>query len=261
MRLFNRNRDANINKKNVINNNYNINLVLINFIKQIYCCYSMTKGERFGKAVNYLRMQGIVAKNEDVAVKMGADPSNVSRSIKGTGGYPSDSFLRRFNMAFDNTFNLQWLLTGDGEMIEDAKPTVIVAGENNVYSIPLLPVSAQGGSLNDFVVSVKDSDCEKIISPIKGADYAMSVAGDSMSPEYPSGSQILIKRINERAFIDWGKVYVLDTCNGTVIKQLFPSKKAGMVICKSINPKFPPFEVSMTDVYGVYRVLMCMSVK
>ena len=89
----------------------------------------------------------------------------------------------------------------------------------------------------------------------------MSVAGDSMSPEYPSGSQILIKRINERAFIDWGKVYVLDTCNGTVIKQLFPSKKAGMVICKSINPKFPPFEVSMTDVYGVYRVLMCMSVK
>ncbi len=221
----------------------------------------MTKGERFGKAVNYLRMQGIVAKNEDVAVKMGADPSNVSRSIKGTGGYPSDSFLRRFNMAFDNTFNLQWLLTGDGEMIEDAKPTVIVAGENNVYSIPLLPVSAQGGSLNDFVVSVKDSDCEKIISPIKGADYAISVAGDSMAPEYPSGSQILIKRINERAFIDWGRVYVLDTCNGTIIKQLFPSKKPEMLLCKSINPKFPPFEVSLADVYGIYRVLMCMSVK
>lgn len=261
MRLFNRNRDANINKKNVINNNYSINLVLINFIKQIYCCYSMTKGERFGKAVNYLRMQGIVAKNEDVAVKMGADPSNVSRSIKGTGGYPSDSFLRRFNMAFDNTFNLQWLLTGDGEMIEDAKPTVIVAGENNVSSIPLLPVSAQGGSLNDFVVSVKDSDCEKIISPIKGADYAISVAGDSMAPEYPSGSQILIKRINERAFIDWGRVYVLDTCNGTIIKQLFPSKKPEMLLCKSINPKFPPFEVSLADVYGIYRVLMCMSVK
>ena len=79
----------------------------------------MTKNERFSKAVNYLRMQSIVAKNEDVAVKMGADPSNVSRSIKGTGGYPSDSFLCRFNTAFDNIFNLQWLLTGEGEMFLD----------------------------------------------------------------------------------------------------------------------------------------------
>lgn len=132
---------------------------------------------------------------------------------------------------------------------------------NDIYTIPLLPVSAQGGSLNDFVVSVKDSDCEKIISPIKGADYAISVAGDSMAPEYPSGSQILIKRINERAFIDWGRVYVLDTCNGTVIKKLFPSENADKVICKSINPDYPSFEVSMTDIYGVYRVLMCMSMK
>ena len=76
----------------------------------------MTKSERFGKAVNYLRMQGMVAKNEDVAIKMGADPSNVSRSVKGTGGYPSDSFLRRFNTAFDNIFNSKWLLNGEGDM-------------------------------------------------------------------------------------------------------------------------------------------------
>ena len=151
-------------------------------------------------------------------------------------------------------------------MLEAAEATAsdqrtVIDDMDNTYSIPLLPVSAQGGSLNDFVVSVKESDCEKIISPIKGADYAMSVAGDSMAPEYPSGSQILIKRINEKAFIDWGRVYVLDTCNGTVIKQLFPSKKPEMLLCKSINPKFPPFEVSLSDVYGVYRVLMCMSVK
>jgi phage repressor protein C with HTH and peptisase S24 domain len=129
--------------------------------------------------------------------------------------------------------------------------------------VPLLPISAQGGSLNDFIVSVKDSDCERIISPIKGADFAMTVAGDSMSPEYPSGSQILVKKINEKAFIDWGKVYVLDTCNGSVIKRIFPAddKDASKVKCVSINPDYPPFEVSLEDVYGVYRVLLSMSVK
>lgn len=40
-----------------------------------------------------------------------------------------------------------------------------------------------------------------------------------------------------------------------------PSEKADKVLCKSINPEFPPFEVSLSDVYAVYRVLMCMSLK
>ena len=129
--------------------------------------------------------------------------------------------------------------------------------------VPLLPISAQGGSLNDFMVSVKDSECERVVSPVKGADFAITVAGDSMSPEYPSGSQIFIKKINENAFIDWGKVYVLDTCNGTVIKRIFPAEDNNprKIKCVSINPEYPPFEVSLDNVFGIYRVLLCMSVK
>ena len=82
-----------------------------------------------------------------------------------------------------------------------------------------------------------------------------------MAPEYPAGSQIFIKKINERAFIDWGKVYVLDTCNGSVIKRVFPADDPGKVKCVSINPDYPPFEVAYEDIYGMYRVLLCMSIK
>nr|WP_314783130.1 S24 family peptidase [uncultured Porphyromonas sp.] len=158
-----------------------------------------------------------------------------------------------------------WLLTGEGEMLRGNEAEgVVVAGrksEDEVSLVPLLPIAAQGGSLNDFVVSVKENDCERVVSPIRGADFAMPVAGDSMAPEYPAGSQIFIKKINERAFIDWGKVYVLDTCNGSVIKRVFPSDDTGKVKCVSINPEYPPFEVSYEDIYGMYRVLLCMSVK
>lgn len=170
---------------------------------------------------------------------------------------PSANKLQSIFNAFPD-INPDWLLTGSGEMYVDALSTT----ENkDVQLVPLLPVAAQGGTLNDFVVSVKASECEKIISPIRGVDYAMSISGDSMSPEYPSGAHILIKKINEKAFIDWGRVYVLDTCNGTVIKQLFPSDKPDTLLCKSINPNYPPFEVAFADIYGVYRVLMCMSLK
>nr|DAJ59612.1 MAG TPA: putative transcriptional regulator [Caudoviricetes sp.] len=155
---------------------------------------------------------------------------------------PGSEKLQRILCAFPE-LNRTWLLTGEGDMLtgEEAEQTIQPSTESDIHLIPLLPVSAQGGSLNDFVVSIKESSCEKIISPIKGADYAMSVSGESMAPEYPSGSQILIKRIDEKAFIDWGRVYVLDTCNGTVIKRLFPSETADKVLCKSINPEFPPF--------------------
>ena len=129
--------------------------------------------------------------------------------------------------------------------------------------IPLLPISAQAGTLNDFIISVKESDSERVISPIKGVDFALSISGESMSPEYPNGSQVLCKKINHGAFIDSGRVYVLDTVNGIVIKQIVLMDDGLSVRCYSINkdPIFSPFNINLSDIYGVYRVLMCMSIK
>jgi len=160
--------------------------------------------------------------------------------------------------------NLDWLMTGEGEMIKSSKQSSLLINNGDVEFVPLLPISAQGGTLNEFVVSVKGgNDCEQIVSPIKGADFAITVSGDSMAPEFPNGAQILIKKINAKAFIDWGKVYVLDTCNGTVIKILVPSDNKEYVRCLSINPepRYAPFDIAFEDVYGFYRVMMCMSVK
>ncbi len=83
---------------------------------------------------------------------------------------------------------------------------------------------------------MKDSECERIVSPIKDVDFAITVAGDSMAPEFPNGSQILVKKIDEKQFIEWGKAYVLDTSNGTVLKILNKSEKDGYVRCTSLNP-------------------------
>ena len=159
--------------------------------------------------------------------------------------------------------NTTWLLTGDGNMIKGQEPKIQpnaeILTDVTFYAVPLLPLSAQGGSLNDFVMSVKENECEKVLSPVK-ADFAMKVQGDSMSPAYPSGCTIYIKRINELIFIDWGHTYVLDTRNGTVIKTLLPSDKENAVKCVSLNPdpKFAPFDVSLSDVFGVYKVLAFM---
>lgn len=159
--------------------------------------------------------------------------------------------------------NIEWLLTGNGNMIKESNKDDMSITQVTTDYVYLLPVSAHGGSLSEFVTTVKEKDCERIISPIKDADFAITVFGDSMAPEYPNGSQILIKRINESAFIDWGRAYVLDTCNGIVVKKIFPSddKSTKKVKCVSVNPEYPPFEVNLRDVYGMYRVMLCMAQK
>ena len=167
--------------------------------------------------------------------------------------------LERIALNFPD-LNTEWLMTGKGHMTK-GEAILTQADYGNIKMIPLLPIAAQGGSLNDFIVSVKPDDCEKIVSPIKGAEFAMTVSGDSMEPEYPSGAKILLKKINERAFIEWGRVYVLDTCNGSVIKKIMPGPSAESVTCVSLNEQYPPFEVAFGDMYGMYRVLMLLSEK
>lgn len=177
---------------------------------------------------------------------------------------------------FFGDLNKNWLLTGEGEMLIGEYPTgnditihkrdtgkkVNVKSEYITY---LLPMSAMGGSLTGFASpSVFLKDCETIISPIENVDFAITVYGDSMSPEYPSGSRILIKKINPNIFIDWGKTYVLDTPNGVIVKEVHECReKEGHIKCHSINPdpKFSDFDVPLSEVYGMYRVLMCLSAK
>ena len=146
-------------------------------------------------------------------------------------------------------FDKYFLLTGKGQLIPDRDKRV-----------PLVPITAQAGRLGNFTSSVSEYECEKIISPIKDAELAVPIIGESMSPELPSGAIVFVKKINERAFIEWGKPYVLDTINGPIIKFLAPGSNESSVKCISANkdPMYAPFEVQYSDIYGIYRVINMM---
>lgn len=213
---------------------------------------------RFDK---YMKYRGLNDNQVTVECKLSQGLLSQARTGKSDLG---NSTINKILSIYQD-LNRVWLLTGEGDMLKQPSKE-----ENNNELdgiegkfIPLLPVSAQGGRLNDFVVSVRESDCEKVVSPIKDADFAIPVSGDSMAPEYPNGSQVHVKKINENAFIEWGRVYVLDTCNGAVIKRIVPSEREGYVRCISINPDpiYAPFEIDLNDVYGIYRVMLCLSIK
>lgn len=73
---------------------------------------------RITEAIAYLKSKGKIHKQQDVAERMQADKSNVSRALSGDEKYLTDNFLRRFNSAFGGMFNNEWLINGDGDMLK-----------------------------------------------------------------------------------------------------------------------------------------------
>ena len=224
----------------------------------------MKKIDRFDK---YMKYKGL--NDNKVTIQLALSVGTLGKSRKSDRDL-SDKVVEKI-LNFYTDLNRVWLLTGEGEMIKNnltpqqyygGDTEKQKAGEPQMFIVPLMPISAKGGTLDEFSRGIMENDCEKVLSPIKGADFAITVCGDSMSPDYPSGCHILIKKIEERAFIDWGKVFVLDTVNGTIIKKLMPvSDDPSKIRCISINPEYPPYEISLEYVRGIYRVLMCMALK
>ena len=181
----------------------------------------------------------------DLAKFLGIQVGQVTETL--ADGFTEDS-ARLWSEKFG--FNMNFLLTGEGNVFKS---------DYNV--VPLLPVAAQAGRLAEFASSVAEYECEKIVAPVKDAEMAIPIVGESMYPELPSGSIVFIKRINEKAFIEWGKPYVLDTSNGAVVKYLAPGSDESRVKCISANPNpiYAPFEIPLDQIFGIYRItnLLC----
>lgn len=185
---------------------------------------------------------------------LGVSPTYVGAMRKGV---PAPKLKKICELYPD--LNRDWLLYGEGSMLlsEPRKKEVPDVSE---YETLLLPVEAFAGGLQMWSDGVKASDCRRIISPVSGADFAIPIRGNSMEPKFHEGSTLLIKKINEKAFIPWGHTMVVDTENGVLVKNLYPSDTPAedeeeSLIAKSFNPEYPPFKIPISSIYGLYRIM------
>lgn len=154
--------------------------------------------------------------------------------------------------------NTSWLLYGEGEMLVTPGAETSASGEGipEGYEVPLLPVAAFAGNLQSWSEGYELSQCEKIIAPVKGVDFAIRLSGDSMEPVLHNGSTLFIKRINEKAFLPWGNMMVVDTENGVLVKAVYPvPEEPNMIEARSVNPKYPPIRIPGESIFGIYRIL------
>ena len=197
-----------------------------------------------------------------VADYLGVTKGFISQVETGKSSLPEDKLQKLLD-------NPQWSLDEYKRMAasflaisvtKPEDPVPVAVGDGDVlYRVPLLPVFAQAGHLTGWSESVMESQCEKVVSPVKDVDMAVHIYGESMYPDIPNGSVVYVRKVSGR-IIDFGHAYILDTVDGPVLKYLTPGADEDHIRCLSANhdPKFAPYEVLKEDILGMYKVVMCM---
>lgn len=82
----------------------------------------MDKKQRIQAAYEHLRSIGLVHTQKDVAIAMKSTQQNVSAAFGGNEKVLTDRFIARFNAAFDDIFDVNWIITGNGSMLVGSPP-------------------------------------------------------------------------------------------------------------------------------------------
>lgn len=201
----------------------------------------------------FLKEEGISP--SEFSRKMGLSPAYLASMRK---SMPEEK-VERLTQLYPQ-ISRDWLLYGEGEMYRELNNPEIDPHKLHKHMVPLVPTTAAAGSFDIYVSGVRPEQCEQIYSPVENADVAIRVRGMSMEPVIHDGTILLLKKINDKAFIPWGSPLVLDTDNGSLVKMLFPSDKGENYLeARSYNKEYPPFLVPTENIIGIYRILCMVS--
>lgn len=120
---------------------------------------------------------------------------------------------------------------------------------------PRIPYTAAAGSITSAMDGVTDAQCEQVpvIGTLPSYDFTIIVKGNSMEPKIEGGDEVACKRVDGTSFIQWGKVHVLDTAQGILIKRIY--EDGDKIKCVSYNPEYPPFSIEKSDIYSISLVV------
>ena len=213
--------------------------------------------QRLKKVVKWLIFSGFGENEKELAELLGYTKSSFSQILNGKVPL-SDKFLDKI-CSLDNNINKVWILENKGEMLKSSNNTPAVAEPQLPSGVPMLPFDAFAGIETDVEGVNLDTIEERYVVPLFDGmkmDFMISVRGSSMYPKYNSGDVVACRMVQELLFVQWNKVYVLDTISqGVIIKRLKKSDKEGFVICKSDNEQYEPFEIPMSDIRTIALVV------
>lgn len=232
----------------------------------------MPKSQSIQEARNYLIFKGIISTQQDIANKMNVSKSNISRALNGDEKYLTEKFLIRFNNAFDNIFNIQWLLTGEGEMLNtpnQPSDEAFLIDEPIILRVPLVSQYAQAGYLSGYADAAYMATLPTIPYIVdheaQGHYVAFEVKGDSMNDGTEDaileGDRLLCREIQPHLWVDsklhirkWD--FVIVHTEGILVKRIIDHNVENHTITiHSLNSMYPDKVINLADVKQIFNVI------
>lgn len=196
---------------------------------------------------------------------VGMSNASFGKSLKNGGAIGTDKLENILSIYPD--LSPSWLLTGEGSML---RPSASGGGDTCVaaplaaspaptHGLPLIPIDAVAGFNGWDEAGVTALDCTRYDIPdfeAAHADFLIRVSGSSMYPKYSSGDILACRKVDRITFIQWGKIYVIDSRQGAMVKRLFPiDGDDDNIQCRSDNPNYPPFCLPKAEIRSLSIVV------
>lgn len=153
--------------------------------------------------------------------------------------------------------DVHWLITGEENPALTVDQPIYQYGKRRF--IPLIPTI----SLTEFfenqahLEEIATASYSMPLFEENGVEFLIRVQDTAMMPLYMPGDMIGCKTIPDLRFIQWGKVHLIATEQGFILRRLFPdSTQKGSVACRSESPEaFPAFSVPLEAIRNASLVL------
>ncbi len=240
----------------------------------------MTINQRVQKIIDEL----FSGNKRSFSAEIGVSPTVTENIVGKRKSNPSYEVTTKIIHSIEN-INIEWLLTGKGEMLKVNTP--IEKGGTNINLVseqqlcygktssnnlkPFLDsIDINLGIPDSFNIGIKSEAYKNIMIPFIG-DYDFSIRnyGNSMinlkAPQRSINDQDIVacKLWKNKSHILWGEVYALATVDGYIIKRLMPSESKDYVKCVSFNEDngYSPFELSISEIFDWAIVVGVASIK
>lgn len=198
---------------------------------------------RLKQAVEYLKDRGQARKQADMAVLMGIHKQHIASALNGDPKRLTERFLRKFASAYSDYINGDWLLTGEGNMELPDKSLRAHIG-----------VKATAGFMSGIIERDSDDDMRAKSAFLPEYDFTIVANGDSMLPKIESGDILACRIVNDRINLPIGKICVIDSNEGAVVKVLKEIKDS-QVILHSLNPEYNDYVVHASSINNLAVVV------
>lgn len=208
------------------------------------------KAERFFK---YMKFKGLNDNQVTLACNLSQGLLGQARLGKSDlGAKTIDKLLKTYQ-----DVNRVWLLTGEGEMLNEKETVFVDDIRKDMSIVPLYDVDVSAGLQKLFA---SGGACVGNISipNMPTADGAVHVVGDSMYPLLKAGDIIAYRVINEISSILYGEIYILqiehDGDMQVVVKYIKRSEKPDCVLLVSYNKEHDPMDIPRSWITALARV-------